>query len=235
MLTPRARSNAFVCLNRNDGLVIDVCGVINAELYLYVDKTRRYAYRSMRLGSFVAHHGLQPKKQYVVTVTNAHDLIAALEYNMHDSVWVAQLWDCTGAMVEVNALIDTFRCHPWDAMRYNTGVMTSCMVAHKLWLRCMRMEWARCDYMEYEGGFVYVPRLGVYDRVDVLDFKSMYPIIMCMLNISPENITVCPSCLSAGGVWSDDAYHAVAFEGRTAMFNRSTTTIMPEERGARCR
>ena len=155
------------------GLVIDIPHVINADLYLYLDKTRRSTYTSMRLGSVAAHHGLEPKKQYATTVTGMHDLGAALEYNMHDSHLTSRLWVCTGAWTEVGALINTFRCHPWDAVRYNTGVMTSCMVAHKLLLRGMRMDWARCEHVEYEGGYVYVPRLGVYDRVDVLDFTKM--------------------------------------------------------------
>jgi DNA polymerase I len=41
-------------------------------------------------------------------------------------------------------------------------------------------------YMSYAGGLVLQPQKGVYEKVAVLDFSSMYPNIMLKYNISPD-------------------------------------------------
>ena len=38
----------------------------------------------------------------------------------------------------------------------------------------------------YEGAYVLEPKLGVFDNVAALDFKSLYPSVMVAFNISPE-------------------------------------------------
>ncbi len=41
-------------------------------------------------------------------------------------------------------------------------------------------------YVPYVGGYVLEPRLGIHENVAVLDFKSMYPTLMLLYNISPD-------------------------------------------------
>ncbi len=41
-------------------------------------------------------------------------------------------------------------------------------------------------YVPYAGGYVLEPRLGIHEDVAVLDFKSMYPTLMILYNISPD-------------------------------------------------
>jgi DNA polymerase I len=41
-------------------------------------------------------------------------------------------------------------------------------------------------YGSYVGGYVLEPRLGIHENVAVLDFKSMYPSLMLLYNISPD-------------------------------------------------
>jgi len=43
------------------------------------------------------------------------------------------------------------------------------------------------------GGFVFEPRMGVYDSVGEIDFSSMYPSLMVKKNISPETV-LCKCC-----------------------------------------
>jgi DNA polymerase I len=43
------------------------------------------------------------------------------------------------------------------------------------------------------GGFVYEPRMGIYDGVGEVDFSSMYPSLMAKYNISAETV-LCSCC-----------------------------------------
>ncbi len=44
-----------------------------------------------------------------------------------------------------------------------------------------------------KGGFVFQPRLGIFEDVAEIDFASMYPTIMAIHNISPETV-LCRCC-----------------------------------------
>ena len=44
------------------------------------------------------------------------------------------------------------------------------------------------DKVQYEGGYVQDPEVGIYDGVATLDFKSLYPSIIQTFNISHDTI-----------------------------------------------
>jgi len=43
-------------------------------------------------------------------------------------------------------------------------------------------------YMTYAGGLVLKPKPGIHENVAVMDFKSMYPTLMLLYNISPDTL-----------------------------------------------
>lgn len=45
----------------------------------------------------------------------------------------------------------------------------------------------------YEGAFVFQPKPGIYDRIIIFDFKSLYPTIIDAHNISPDSLR-CSCC-----------------------------------------
>ncbi len=45
---------------------------------------------------------------------------------------------------------------------------------------------AEVPYAPYKGAMVLQPKVGLHEKVAVLDFKSMYPNIMIMYNVSPD-------------------------------------------------
>ncbi len=45
----------------------------------------------------------------------------------------------------------------------------------------------------YSGGFVYEPKPGLYDKIVVFDFRSLYPSIISAHNISPDTLN-CECC-----------------------------------------
>lgn len=83
---------------------------------------------------------------------------------------------------------------PFDACRLTYGQLTENfllwearrreMLAPNRPFRKERSKRAREE--AYQGGFVYSPEPGLYDRIALLDFKSLYPTVMVSHNISPE-------------------------------------------------
>jgi DNA polymerase elongation subunit (family B) len=49
------------------------------------------------------------------------------------------------------------------------------------------------------GGYIFDPKVGIYDNVAELDFASMYPNIMVEFNISPETV-LCPCCKNSNHI-----------------------------------
>jgi DNA polymerase elongation subunit (family B) len=47
------------------------------------------------------------------------------------------------------------------------------------------------------GGYIFDPKVGIYDNAAELDFASMYPNIMVKFNVSPETV-LCPCCKDSG-------------------------------------
>ena len=56
-------------------------------------------------------------------------------------------------------------------------------------------------YIPYAGGLVLSPKPGLHENIAVLDFKSMYPNIMIIYNLSPDTYIAPDEPEPAGGVY----------------------------------
>ncbi len=72
--------------------------------------------------------------------------------------------------------------------------------------RCEREKTLRDLILADRGGFIFEPRVGLYDNVVELDFASMFPNIMRKYNISPETI-LCGCCRDSGIRVPELGYH----------------------------
>jgi len=189
LTTPRSSASLALCIP----------GVINGDLYVYLNKTQRSSYSSLSLNAVclkVLGEGKAPEVD-VVEGCDEMTVMKAIMYNAKDSHLVMLAWKMTGTEDQVVALCELNCCDPLDACRYVTGVMMSCMVANRLLRRNMRMDWSPCKYVAYKGGELIFDTPGVWRNIAVLDYKSMYPSIVIAGNISPETIIVLPS----DGAW----------------------------------
>ena len=72
--------------------------------------------------------------------------------------------------------------------------------------RCEREKSLRDLILADRGGFIFEPRVGLYDNVVELDFASMFPNIMRKYNISPETI-LCGCCKDSSIRVPELGYH----------------------------
>lgn len=225
----RAPRNNFACY-------IDIPNVANADCYLYLDKVHRSSYPSLGLRVVAQTLGLPPKMTPTQDTSSPHYMRDMVEYNIRDSQIAALAWCASGSEQEVVTLLKVFRCHLQDAVRYNTGVMTSCLVAHEADARGLIMDYGKCDPVKFEGGLVQFVRHGVFYDVSAVDFNSMYPSITMGANISIETISLhnVPDkegmgSLPAGKVYWNAGGVTVTHPGSVAAsFSRSTPGIICE-------
>ncbi len=79
-----------------------------------------------------------------------------------------------------------------SAMEVNQALMDGCAI---MWKKNLpeKFKTATELIVADRGGFIYEPRVGIFDRVLEVDFTSLYPNIMTRFNISPETI-MCGCC-----------------------------------------
>lgn len=79
-----------------------------------------------------------------------------------------------------------------SAMEVNQALMDGCAI---MWKKNLpeKFKTAMELIVADRGGFIYEPRVGIFDRVLEVDFTSLYPNIMTRFNISPETI-MCGCC-----------------------------------------
>ena len=79
-----------------------------------------------------------------------------------------------------------------SAMEVNQALMDGCAI---MWKKNLpeRFKSAKELIVADRGGFIYEPRVGVFDQVLEVDFASLYPNIMTRFNISPETL-MCDCC-----------------------------------------
>ncbi|MDH5361903.1 MAG: hypothetical protein OEW84_01120 [Aigarchaeota archaeon] len=119
----------------------------------------------------------------------------------------------------VDGLIEVSRTCIIPLQRAARATIGTCMMSAKLHhavKRGMLVPWRKTMVEQFKtarellvadrGGFVFEPRVGVYEKVGEIDFRSMYPSIMASKNISGEtvNCDCCPD--SAIGV-PEVGYH----------------------------
>jgi DNA polymerase elongation subunit (family B) len=79
-----------------------------------------------------------------------------------------------------------------SAMEVNQALMDGCAI---MWKKNLpeRFKTAKELIVADRGGFIYEPRVGIFDNVLEVDFTSLYPNIMTRFNISPETM-MCDCC-----------------------------------------
>ena len=79
-----------------------------------------------------------------------------------------------------------------SAMEVNQALMDGCAI---MWKKNLpeKFKTAAELVVADRGGFIYEPRVGIFDHVLEVDFTSLYPNIMTRFNISPETI-MCGCC-----------------------------------------
>ncbi|MDH3365338.1 MAG: hypothetical protein OEM29_04975 [Thermoplasmata archaeon] len=79
-----------------------------------------------------------------------------------------------------------------SAMEVNQALMDGCAI---MWKKNLpeKFKTATELIVADRGGFIYEPRVGIFDSVLEVDFTSLYPNIMTRFNISPETI-MCGCC-----------------------------------------
>lgn len=169
---------------------IDIVGVNNMDLYLYLDKLKRGKYKNLGLDTVAKESGL-PGKLHMPSGEGADDVYALVAYNSIDSELTARLWHITGSCDEV-IYLSVVSCSPVaDCARLVSGTMSSDAISSKCISQNRLMDWSLCETeLNYEGGTVLEPQRGLHKDVVVCDFSSMYPTIMIDMGLSPENIRI---------------------------------------------
>lgn len=106
----------------------------------------------------------------------------------------------------VDGLIEVSRTCITPLQRAARATIGTCMMSAKLHhavKRGMLVPWRKTMVEQFKtarellvadrGGFVFEPRIGVYEDVGEIDFRSMYPSIMASKNISGETVN-CDCC-----------------------------------------
>lgn len=196
---------------------IDIVGVNNMDLYLYLDKCLRHKYNALGLGSVAASHGIGSKLEMPTTEDekSVYDLIY---YNTNDSFLTSKLWYDTGVIVQLLSLCIA-SCSPLvDCIRYVSGTMASCAVSSFSLSIGYIMDWSSCDLrIGYEGGVVLTPIRRLFKNVTVVDFSSMYPTIIRDIGISIENVNILSDCSATHPdklVWFNDRCTIVCIKGK---------------------
>ncbi|KAF7889373.1 uncharacterized protein EAF01_010866 [Botrytis porri] len=84
---------------------IEIPGVYNVDLFVYLDRTRRGTFPSLKLGDVAKQLGA-PLKSSMPTMVSDDDINEMLEYNMNDSMVTVKIWEITGVAAEVLSLAD---------------------------------------------------------------------------------------------------------------------------------
>ncbi len=77
-----------------------------------------------------------------------------------------------------------------DQIRYTVGELVDLIVKKKLKQIGRKIKSKPKRGFGYYGGYVYLKSPGIYKKIGYLDFKSMYPNIIRIWNISPETVDV---------------------------------------------
>lgn len=205
---------------------IDIEGVYNIDLMIYLDKTRRSMYPSMSLASLVSFHGIEEKMDF--DTSNVTDIAQLFRYNLHDCKITVELAIKTGAIAEITSLC-TAACVPViDSARFVTGTFAACSIASHCLQNRISMDWSPCKHaVDYRGAEVLKPVIGLHENVVSCDFSSMYPTILLGSNISIENFTCSETDILEGSVWSSNMRSNFVIDGTLVSFDRLTEAVVP--------
>ena len=119
----------------------------------------------------------------------------------------------------VDGLIEVSRTCIIPPQRAARATIGTCMMSAQLYhavKRGMLVPWRKTMVEQFKtarellvadrGGFVFEPRIGVYENVGEIDFRSMYPSIMASQNISGETVN-CDCCPDSTAQVHEVGYH----------------------------
>jgi DNA polymerase elongation subunit (family B) len=205
---------------------IDIEGVYNADLMIYLDKTRRAMYPNMTLAALAKYHGIESKMDFDTYAVK--DFKKLFEYNLHDCKITMELALKSGAIVEIVSLCSVACVPVIDSVRFVTGTFAACAIASYCLKNKISMDWSPCTvFQEYRGAHVLKPIVGVHEDVVSCDFSSMYPTVMLGANISIENCSITRSALNEGSTWKSNTGSNFIIGGKRIGFSNSADVIIP--------
>jgi len=205
---------------------IDIAGVYNVDLLVYLDKTRRSEYENMTLSTVVKHHKIDAKMNF--DTGSVYDFVELFRYNLHDSKITLQLAEKSNVLWEMAFLSNAACCPIIDSARFVSGTFAACAIAAYCLQRGIRMDWSPCtEVKEYKGAHVMEPIIGLHEDVYSCDFSSMYPSVVLGSNISIENVTETNTIRLDGSTWRSSTTTNFAIDGRRISFNLYKDCIIP--------
>lgn len=222
------RTTVRISSGNKSAYSIEVPGVYNVDLYVYLDRTRRHMFNSLKLGDVAAQLGA-PLKTAMPSVHGEVGADEMLEYNMNDSMVTSELWRITRVEPEILSLC-VVSCSPiHDCIRYITGQMSVSLVASQCLEEGRVFSWGTCSSPPgYTGGYVMDPMRGIHDDVVLCDYSSMYPTIITSCNISPESMLPCSGDAGGDGrVDWDSSVLTVRSGGLAVSFDRGAKATVP--------
>jgi DNA polymerase elongation subunit (family B) len=208
------------------GYILNIEGVYNADPFCYFQRSAGHNYDDMSLGGVASAEKVTAKKD-MPDLAGAGDPYEIMDYNMTDSAAAAEIWVKTRMSDEIFNLA-VCSCAPvYDCVRYMTGAIWGMAVSSECIAEGKIMDWSKpTREVEYAGGMVLDPVLGVHDDVIIVDFSSMYPTIMIDGRISPESVLVVDGSVRDYGEvdWTEDEVR-VYLGTFTGVFPRHTSPI----------
>lgn len=224
---PGALKNIFV-VNRtgmfrkaNYGSVIHVPGVYNVDPLLYISKGP-YALTVFNLAAVSKKMGVTAKMAMPKMNEEVDDDVLRL-YNMNDCIVAAEIWKKMNLDMIIPSLA-VAACTPiHDCCKFTTGTISSLGYSSHLMSEGMIMTWGNNpDKVEYPGGYVIQPVLGVCEDMVVCDYSSMYPTIVASCNIDPHGFEMSYDCnIQDGDIEIDGAIIRARLGDKVASFNSS--------------
>lgn len=206
---------------------LDLKGIYNVDMYLYLDKTMRHRYDNLSLGTVAKSHGLEDKLD-VDYLNLESNLPLLLEYNLDDCRKTQSLWVRTGCNVQIPSLSAASSCPVVDCVRFVSGSMASCAMSSFAMSTGAMMDWSYVEPVgTYRGGLVIEPNLGLHRNVCLADYASMYPTIMMDMCISQENVCMTQLTNSEhdGAVVWDEDQSGVVVGDKLMTFKKANPTV----------
>lgn len=213
----------------SDASLINIPGVYNVDVYQYLVRTRNSRFKSMKL-AHVAEQLNCTRKTAMPPMNSKVGYDELKAYNMNDCVVALEVWTKSNIYLEIPNLAVVTGSHIYDSCRYITGFMMACAFATEALKLRKSILWGLCtDPQDYGGGLVLEPKCGIYENVEIYDFKSMYPSVMIACNISPESMVSKRDRVQSDDnlpVYSvDGTVSTMVLEHTVVRFDRSITSI----------
>ena len=99
-----------------------------------------------------------------------------------------------------------------EQIRYTVGELVDHLIKKKIKKLNIKIRKKISKKFAYFGGYVYLKSPGIYKNIGYLDFKSMYPNVIRIWNISPETVDV--KCNKNKEIKIDNVKHTICYDKR---------------------